>query len=618
MNTIRFTTILPIITLLIQISYGQKIIPGEPEESPIFLTKQKNMNLVSSVPPDNIFRFSEKNGWAAAIDSAWGPGLPTGDKLQIFDLFRKNIDSVFACFQNLECTQTLINWDSLADAFREEIQDTVSRGRFAAMMNHLCLALREAHTHATDYTVNLQSGHPAKGLPLLCLGGYGENFHFGAGLTPLPDSTLLVYKVAQDHPLGLSPGDIVLGYEGQLWKDIYPVLIDAELPIAGFWWQGSSESAFLHSCLMGAGLNWHLFDTIDIVKYPDGDTLHLATDPLSNLNWSLRCTEQMDIPGVPKPNYTAQELASYGKIEGTNIGYIYVWSWFWNVEQEFYDAVYDLMYNHQTDGLIIDFRYNLGGNMFLSNEGLSLLFNKQVTTIGFANRYLPEDHCSMVNSTPPSVYVIPGNQGSYYDKPIAVLTGPGAVSSGDQVAYRMTFHPMARIFGKSTTAAFNAPTTLDLGYAGWNCSFAVADAYDVSDPANYLTHEEFPVDEYIWHTREAVADGRDAAVEAAMDWIQGPTFYQERPDKKSNFMLQLCPNPSRDVFSVNFLLKSNIYIDLKIYDLSGRLVSNPVNEFRCTGANSIRFDVSHLKEGCYICILQTPEGSEKIKLILCN
>jgi hypothetical protein len=51
--------------------------------------------------------------------------------------------------------------------------------------------------------------------------------HFGAGLTVLPDGSLLVYMVTPNHPLGLEPGDIVLGYEGVPWKNLVRELIAA-------------------------------------------------------------------------------------------------------------------------------------------------------------------------------------------------------------------------------------------------------------------------------------------------------------------------------------------------------------------------------------------------------
>ena len=117
-------------------------------------------------------------------------------------------------------------------------------------MNHAALALRESHTVANDLTVN--SSQLLPGVPLFVVGGWGDNRHFRAGLTPLPDSSLLVYKAAPAHPLGLVAGDIVLGYGGVPWKRLYRELLAARLPLTGWWW-GSSESSWTHSMLMSAG-----------------------------------------------------------------------------------------------------------------------------------------------------------------------------------------------------------------------------------------------------------------------------------------------------------------------------------------------------------------------------
>jgi hypothetical protein len=107
------------------------------------------------------------------------------------------VDSYFACFNNV-----VINWDSLRTVYRTEIESTVSRGRFAAIMNYLSMALSEGHSRVFDSTVNINTPLDP-GVPLLVFGGSVWNDHFGAGLTPLPDSSLLVYKVVANHPLGL-------------------------------------------------------------------------------------------------------------------------------------------------------------------------------------------------------------------------------------------------------------------------------------------------------------------------------------------------------------------------------------------------------------------------------
>ena len=109
-----------------------------------------------------------------------------------------------------------------------------------------------------------------------------------------------------------------------------------------------------------------------------------------------------------------------------------------------------------------------------------------------------------------------------------VLVGPGAVSSGDQVALRLALHPKARLFGKSTNTAFNA-AALMIDEPEWQATFAFADAYLLSNPGEYLTHDLLPVDHPVWLTQEAVAAGRDTVVEAAIAWIRDVEFAPRRP-----------------------------------------------------------------------------------------
>ncbi len=585
------------------------------DAAPYFFSKQFRIKKAEA----NSFRKKlghyTKDDWVAAIDSTWGPGISVDEKLAIFDYFTIMVDKYFACFQSLECDQAVINWESLVTSYRQEVEDTVSRGRFAAILNYMCLALKEAHTNVENEYVH-SNNIPNPGKPIIGVGGWGQNAHFLAALTPLPDSSLIVYDAIPAHPLGLEAGDEVLGYDGILWKDLYPELLDAQLPIGGLFWWGSSESAYLHSWLMSAGLNWHLFDTIDIVKYMSDDTLHLSTSVLEGQAEYFFCTEQLDIPGVPKPDILNEELFSYGIIDGTNIGYIYGWGWFWDAEDEFYEAISELMYNYETSGLIIDFRLNYGGNMFLSNKGLELLFNTQDTTIGFISRNNPDDHCSWNITGSPGTYVIPGNPFSYYDKPIALLTGPGALSSGDQVALRIKFHPMTKVFGKSTTAAFNSPTNLYFGNPDWTARLAIADAYLVSDPGNNLTHEEFEVDEYVWHNQDDVAQGIDAVVEAAVDWIDSLTVAINEPSKiclKNG--IKINPNPFSNQTTIEFTLPESEFVTLSIYDITGKQLKTILSKKLSKGNHKINWNASGLNEGIYFIRLETNSRMQISKII---
>src|SRR6476619_3594429 len=67
-----------------------------------------------------------------AIDALWGEGLPTADKLDLFDKFWLYADGRFAAFQGIT-----VDWAALRSRYRSEIEGGVSRGRFAAIMNHL-------------------------------------------------------------------------------------------------------------------------------------------------------------------------------------------------------------------------------------------------------------------------------------------------------------------------------------------------------------------------------------------------------------------------------------------------------------------------------------------------
>jgi len=510
-----------IVVLILVVLSATPVVGLEPDLSELPYWIQAQM-APKTVPPNVVANGPIKGdaeSWAQLIDETWGEGLNTGEKLFFFDTFWHAIDDEFACFQGLD-----VDWSALRDLYRPEVASGVSKGRFAAIMSRLSLALMEAHTVALDRVVFWRTAS-VPGVPLLMVGGWGHLREFGACLTPLPDRSLLVYKAPEDHPLELSPGDIITGYENRPWAELYPEMLEYGLPVSGFW--GSSEDGYEHAWLMAAGANWHLFDTIDVDRHGSGETEHLPTALMEGYNEQVWCTEQFPVAGVAMPDFDHEQLFSWGVIEGTNIGYIYGWGWAWDAEQEFHDAVHALMTDHETEGLIIDFRFNMGGNMHLSNSGLALLFDRVVPTIDWVTRCHPDLHLALCDEAIWPSYIIPGDPATAYAKPIAVLVGPGSVSSGDQVALRLKFHPTTRFFGKSTNTAFNAAALL-FSDDEFRATFAFADAYLLSNPGEYLTHDPLEVDDAVWLTPDDVAAGRDTVVDAAIRWIEGFEFAPRR------------------------------------------------------------------------------------------
>jgi hypothetical protein len=474
--------------------------------------------------------------WQTIIDTHWGEGASTETKLAIFDNVYNIIDNNFASFQGLP--ENIL--DSLTQIYRPEIEAGVSKGRFVAIMNHFAMAFKESHLWVFNESVNFNTPL-IKGVPFYVLGAWTDNSHFGATLTPLPDSTLLVIKTLPDHPLGLIPGDLVLGYDGIPWEVLYKKLLVAEFPLFAGIPYCTFEKAFTHDMLKNAGMNWHLFDTLDVVKYNSGDTLHYPTSLLDGQNGNIAGNEQLAIPGVPFPDinwqgvfdfdiWNLKNYVGWGIINDTNIGYIYVYAWFTpgqapgsSISGEFYKAVDSLMNYYKVNGLIFDDRFCFGGGQFdTEDKGFSLLFNSYIETIAFDERCSTGNHFNMCvhPSWNASKVAISGNPNTFFDKPIAVLTGPGAVSYGDIIPLKMTFHPMARLFGKSTSGAFSAVEQLRHPGTGWDMWNADANAYLVSNPGNYLSRTESHVDEEVWLTQEDVAKGEDTVVKRAMEWIQ--------------------------------------------------------------------------------------------------
>jgi hypothetical protein len=468
--------------------------------------------------------------WGKVIDSTWGPGQTGAQQLNVFDTFWNLVDRSWSGFPNLA-----LNWDSIRAVYRPQIGSGLSRGRFLSLMSRLWLATQEHHTWIVDDKVESIFGTPADleyraGVPLLCI-NTGFLSLLGAAITPMPDSSGLVYRVTQGNPLGLVPGDLVLGYEGVPWKRLYQQTLDDGVPVSNAWSSpGSSPESRTHEVLSSVGWNWSMFETIDVVKYSTGDTLHLPTAPLLNYTPTLWATDQVPIAGVPMPqgcylNGTGPAV-SWGVVQGTNIGYVYVWEWDGElgrpgpVAQLFHDAIYDLRHNKNVDGLVLDFRTNWGGWYSSANGGFSQLFNFDPTSnMSRASRNSATNHMgfSSLGEVSQSKFT-PGND--LFDRPIAVLIGPAALSMGDWNSFRMRFHPMARSFGKPTNGAFvggsYATGTLP---DGWSYNVPTNVIYSNVPGEGWLVHKGARPDEEVWLTRDGVAKGEDDVVKRALEWI---------------------------------------------------------------------------------------------------
>ncbi len=525
--------------------------------------------------PEKSF-YKSRNNWQAIIDSTWGPGLPLANKLNIFNTYADALNDEFDGFLSLG--MNWVDWDNLRNNYFMQINDSTSRGRFCALMNYFTNELKDAHTSARDNGVLYSPLNP--GIPILFAGSVLSVEHFGAAVTVLPDSSVLVLRTLSNHPLGLQPGDIILGYEGIPYKVLISELLQAKLP-GVLPWPGA-ESARAHQLFLGAGMNWHLFDTIDILQHSTGDTLHLPVAPMINLNVPpMLNNEQVEIPGIPFPDYFNDQWVSYGILNNINIGYIYLFSERQqaNPDQQFYYAVNALK---NTEGLIIDMRWNEGG-WALFDQAFDILFNDFSLTIEDAYRSSPTTF-SLSPSGNASVFQIDGDPNSLYDRPIAILLGPTCVSMGDLTAQRFRYHPTVKFFGKPPAASLG-DNILITNFSDWFLLYSISDMFHVNNPGNYLNRKEFPIDYPVWHNPDDAANGIDAVVEEALNWMNNLVYGHDLTINKRWY------SPSVDTLHItatvenpqSHLISSSVYIvnlDSSLIDSVSLhpVIANPDNE----------------------------------------
>jgi hypothetical protein len=71
--------------------------------------------------------------------------------------------------------------------------------------------------------------------------------------------------------------------------------------------------------------------------------------------------------------------------------------------------------------------------------------------------------------------------------------------------------------------------------------------------------------------------------------------------------LELFPNPSSSKIEIMHNVKDAETINIRIYDIKGRLLKDMLEENFQSGANNINLDISDLAQGTYVVKIQTED-----------
>jgi hypothetical protein len=163
------------------------------------------------------------------------------------------------------------------------------------------------------------------------------------------------------------------------------------------------------------------------------------------------------------------------------------------------------------------------------------------------------------------------------NRPDAFFPVPGSYAAGNYMMYgRVGDHP-------------------GTVWAEDSFPFVKSGTYDGSAFVPFIPAEEFPDPFAI------ISGGEDLALKTL------PTEYT---------LEQNYPNPFNPTTSIHYQLAANSFVNLAVYDVSGRLVADLVEGMREAGVHEVTFDASHLASGIYFYRIEAGDFSAVRKMVL--
>ena len=499
-------TVIFLLTLLFSVSCGNQQnssdLDNEADEDSIIDEEVDDADGVEDIV------FPTKEEMRKRIDEFWGKAPEKPDRLEVFDKIWETLGAKYAGFVTGN-----VDWDEIYSRYRPQVEKAESFGRFYYLMSSIYREIQDSHTFINSEKICMSAEEDIslnKRPPVFIMSTFKTNI--GACITVDENDQLLVYKVAQNNPAGLEPGDIIVGYDGKKWEDLLDMIFEWELPICGNNFSSDEAQKFFQKRSVMA--NAHLFKFLNFKKYGSEEIVSYRTDDIQLVETGFKCTDQLPVENGPEIVETWAET-SWGRLPDSNIGYIYITATD-SDNSKFEEAVKELM---DTDGLIIDERFN-GGGWGAQAGVVALLFNEDVRgkLLSF-NRADSEDYLSMDFYA--EQFFIADPQ-TFYDKPIAVLVGPIAGSGGDIFPYLMSYHPKAKRFGMNTNGSFGSmkPWSIsmpDSAIVDFYLGYTIVVIYD--EDMNLMQGKAVYPEVEVWFNQEDVRNGVDSVAQEAIDWI---------------------------------------------------------------------------------------------------
>lgn len=392
-----------------------------------------------------------------------------------------SFDEVWSTIKNKhwDLEKTGVNWDKMREIYRPKAEKTTTRNEMRAVIGNMISELGQSHfsVYGGDSFDTLESS-----LSEFTGGGKGS-LGFEVALV---DGKLLVTKVYEDllpAEKGIQIGTEMVGMAGKSLKPLIKEITDLYSEVA----QGR--------LYMNRTFNSLFQDTPGIEK--ELTTITKGKKQTQKLKMHEPIGRPKSILNLPTVHYN---YAS--RVLDDNIGYLTFSIFIPEVKSQFDNET--LPQFKDTDGMIIDLRGNGGGIGFIA--------------VALSNRILAEQSkLGTMRNSGGSLNFAVFPQKPTYEKPIAILIDGGSASTSEIMAAGLQDLKRAKVFGTPSAGAA-LPSIIETLPNGDRFQYAIADYISVS--GRYLEGNGVIPDEVTPHTSNSLLAGKDAALEAARQWIK--------------------------------------------------------------------------------------------------
>ncbi len=237
-----------------------------------------------------------------------------------------------------------------------------------------------------------------------------------------------------------------------------------------------------------------------------------------------------------------------------------------------------------------------------------------IKIVGYAGVAAPSLDVTLTPLNPP--IVVPANGGSFqFNASVVRTTGPQAsFSAWARMKYPdgtytsptlgpVTVNPpvgvtLTRLRTQNIPSSYPAGSYTYLGYANATYAYPAVDS------------------SFFTFTKSAAAGDGPLVWDATCGGELFPGEQSQTAFIPSGLELAASPNPFNPSTALSYKLQTASYVNLKVYDTAGRLVTELVNGWREVGTHQVTFDGSHLASGIYLYSLTAGSDHAMGKMVL--